>query len=498
MKRIKTVLTSLLLLLFFNNVVFAGQVEYTQAEAEFIQEHPVIHLGVDPQFVPYEFFDTDGQYKGIAADYIKLISERTGLKLEIEHNLTWTQAYEKAVERKLDALPCVSKTPEREQYFLYSKPYYSFQRVVVVKENNHSVAKLEDLFNKKVAVKKDSSHHSYLKSFNSIQFSLYPSEEAALKAVADGQETYFVGNLATSSYLIKTNGLTNLKYVQITTSEKQYLHFAVRNDWPELQSIVNKALDSITEAEKMEINNRWIGIENKADYSEIIKAIALIGALIAGIFFISLYWIIRLRREVRERINAEEALKAAKEEAEAANQIKSSFLARMSHEIRTPLNAITGMSYLLKKTGINVTQGLYLDKITQASRSMLGIINDILDFSKIEAGKIELERLPLNLDRVLQHVIDIVSFNIEEQGIDFILKKDPLVPDNYCGDPTRLEQILLNLVNNAVKFTVAGEVSVLIWSQSTGENFCSLQFIIRDTGIGMTPEQLDRLFKPFD
>lgn len=498
MKDIRTVLTSLLLLFCFFSGAFASQVEFTQAESEFIKEHPVIHLGVDPQFVPYEFFDTDGQYKGIAADYIKLISERTGLIIEIEHNLTWTEAYEKAVERKLDALPCVSKTPEREQYFLYSKPYYSFQRVVVVKENNNSVAKLEDLFNKKIAVKKDSAHHSYLKSFNSIEFSLYPSEEAALKAVANGQETYFVGNLATSSYLIKTNGLTNLKYVQITTDEKQYLYFAVRKDWPELQSIINKALDSITEAEKIEINNRWIGIENKADYSAIIKTIGLIGAVIAGVFFISLYWIIRLRREVRERIKVEEALKVAKEEAESANQIKSSFLARMSHEIRTPLNAITGMAYLLKKTNISVTQSLYLDKITQASRSMLGIINDILDFSKIEAGKIELERLPLSLDRVLQHVIDIVSFNIEEQGIDFILKKDPGVPVYFYGDPTRLEQILLNIINNAVKFTRAGEVAVTVCSQGMVDNMCLLEIVVKDTGIGMTREQLDRLFKPFD
>lgn len=498
MKRTKTVLAALLLLFCFSNCVFAGQVEFTQAESDFIKEHPVIRLGVDPQFVPYEFFDTDGQYKGIAADYIKLISERTGLKIEVEHNLTWTQAYEKAVERKLDALPCVSKTPEREEYFLYSKPYYSFQRVVVVKENNNSVAKLEDLFNKKVAVKKDSAHHSYLKKFNNIEFSLYPTEEAALKAVADGQETYFIGNLATSSYLIKTNGLTNLKYIQITTDEKQYLYFAVRKDWPELQSIINKALESITEAEKIEINNRWIGIENKADYSQIMKTIGLIGAIIAGIFFISLYWIIRLRKEVSERIKAEEALKAAKEEAEAANQIKSSFLARMSHEIRTPLNAITGMAYLLKKTDISIAQGLYLDKITQASRSMLGIINDILDFSKIEAGKIEIERLPLNLDRVLQHVIDIISFNIEEQGIDFILKKAPGVPLNFYGDPTRLEQILLNVINNAVKFTTTGEVAVTVRSQSINNNSCFLEFVIKDTGIGMTREQLDRLFKPFD
>lgn len=500
MRIARIVLTGLVFLMVIINVcpASASGPEFTPAEQAFIQQHPVIRLGADPQYVPYEFFDSDGQYKGIAADYIKIISERTGIVMEVEQNLTWTQAYEKAAEKKLDVLPCVSKTREREQYFLFSQPYFSFQRVVVMKDNNQTVAKLEDLFNKKVAVKKDSAHHSYLKTFGSIEFSVYPSEAAALKAVADGSETYFVGNLATSSYLIKTNGLTNLKYVQITTEEKQYLYFAVRNDWPELVGIINKGLDSITEAEKIEINNRWIGIENRADYSAIMKNLAIIGAIIAGIFMVSCYWILRLRREVDERIRVQEALKIAKEEAEVANQIKSTFLARMSHEIRTPLNAITGMAYLLKKTRLTAAQKLYLDKITHTSWSMLGIINDILDFSKIEAGKIEIERVSFNLDKVLQNVINIVSYRIEEHGIELVLQKDPRVPVHYWGDPTRLEQILVNIVNNAVKFTLAGVVSISVRLHASQDDMHEVEFSITDTGIGMTREQLERLFQPFD
>jgi ABC-type amino acid transport substrate-binding protein len=203
------------------------------------------------------------------------------------------------VERKLDALPCIAKTREREQHFLFSEPYYSFQRVIIAKESDDTVNGFEDLYYHTVALKENSSHHSYIKSFPAIKISPYPSEEAALKAVADGREKYFVGNLANSSYQIKTNGFTNLKMIQINTEEKQYLHFAARNDWPELVGIVNKGLASITEAEKIEINNRWIGIENKPDYGEIIKIITIITAILLGIFLISLYWIIKLRREVR-------------------------------------------------------------------------------------------------------------------------------------------------------------------------------------------------------
>jgi len=496
----RIIMTGLFLFIVFSNVGFANanQIEFTATEREFIEKHPVIRLGADPQFVPYEFFDTDGQYKGIAADYIKLLSERTGLKLETEKDITWAEAYEKAVERKLDVLPCISKTKEREPFFLFSKPYYSFQRVIVVKDSNKNVTELEDLFNKQVAVKKGSSHHSYLKAFSAIEFSLYPTEEAAISAVADGRETYFVGNLATSSYLIKGNGFTNLKYIQINSEEPQYLYFAVRQDWPELISIINKGLDSITEAEKIDINNKWIGIENQADYSEIIKIIAIVSGVILVIFLVSLYWIIKLRREVAERLRVEAALKVAKEEAEVANNIKSTFLARMSHEIRTPLNAITGMAYLIKKTDITTTQRIYLDKITQASRNMLGIINDILDFSKIEAGKIELERVSFNIDKVLQQVISIVSFHIEEQGIDFYLNKDPHIPVNFWGDPTRLAQILLNLINNAVKFTTQGQVAVRVRLVAIEKDMFHLEFSVKDNGIGMSDEQLSQLFKPFD
>ncbi len=500
MRFIKTILLGVFALMVFCNIAYAkaSEIVFTPAESEFIQNHPVIRLGVDPQFIPYEFFDSDGEYKGIAADYIKLLSERTGIKMEIDRGLTWPQAYEKAATKQLDALPCIAKTREREQFFKYSEPYYYFQRVIIVKNSENSISKLEDLFNKKVAVKKNSSHHSHLKIFDSIEFSLYKTDLEALEAVAAGSEKYFVGNLATSSYIIKTNGLTDLKYIKIDDEEKQALYFAVRDDWPQLLGIINKGLASITEEERIEINNRWIGIENQVDYSKIIKIAVIVGVLILIIILVSWYWIIKLKKEVAERIRVEEALKVAKEEAEVANQFKSTFLARMSHEIRTPLNAITGMAYLIKKTGITTTQRIYLDKITQASRNMLGIINDILDFSKIEAGKIDIERISFNLDKVLQQVINIVSFKIEEQGIVFDLNKDPQIPVYFWGDPTRLEQIFLNVINNAVKFTSDGEVSVKVRLLASENNICHLEFSVIDTGIGMSKEQLNNLFKPFD
>ena len=485
-------------LLLYPLAAFGGGIGLTDAEKEFIAAHPVIRLGVDPTFIPYEFIDTDGIYKGIAADYIELICKQTGLSMVPAQNITWSEAHEKAVEKELDVLPCVAKTPEREKYFLFSDSYYTFQRVIFVHEDNRTIKSFEDLNGKQVAVQAHSSHHGYLQAFEAITLSLYDTVPEALQAVSQGREQAFVGNLTTSSYLAKANGIANLKYITIPTQSPQGLYFAVRDDWPELVSILNKALRSIGKEEKIFINNKWIGVQTEADYSGIIRIAVIVGSVIALVLAVSLFWIIRLRREIVMRKKTQEELKAAKEEAEQANQIKSLFLARMSHEIRTPLSAITGMSYLIKKTGITPTQGIYLEKLNQAARNMLGVINDILDFSKIEAGKVEIENISFELDKVLQRIMNILSIRVQEKEIELVMDKAPEMPSNYLGDPARIEQILTNLLSNAVKFTDKGSVTLSVRTVLRENSLPMTEFTVKDTGIGMHEEQVKRLFIPFD
>ncbi len=494
----------IVMMLFFLVLSFAtigyaqdASLNWTPEEIAFMEAHPVIHLGIDPQFVPYEFFDANGNYQGITSDYLELISQKTGLQFQVEPGLTWPEAYQKALSGELDMLPAIAKTPAREQYFLFSDPYYYFQRVIVIMDTTKTINGVEDLFGQTVAVQKYSSHQTYLEAYPQISLSLYDSVEAALAAVANGTETAFVGNLATSKYLIRSGGLTGLKLVSFEPEKQQGLHFAVRNDWPELISIINKVLATVTVEEKAAINNKWIGVEVAPDYGPVYQVVLIVSAVILLIWLVSIYWILRLRREVSERKKIQNDLEIAKQEAEAANNIKSSFLARMSHEIRTPLNAITGMAYLVKKTQVTLTQKMYLDRITQSANTMLSIINDILDYSKIEAGKIELERVAFNLDHVIQDVINIVSYKIEEQRIGFKLIKDPKIPNCYFGDAKRIEQILLNLLSNAAKFTEAGEVSLEIRLVARESRQYHLSFSVSDTGIGMTEAQIQELFTPF-
>lgn len=200
---------------------------------------------------------------------------------------------------------------------------------------------------------------------------------------------------------------------------------------------------------------------------------------------------------IMQQKGVQRTLELAQKAADEANQAKSVFLANMSHEIRTPMNAIIGLGHLLQKTDLTPKQGDYATKIQSAAQNLLGIINDILDFSKIEANKMDIEHISFDLHRVLSNISTLLAVKAQDKDLELIFKINSEVPRFLIGDPLRLEQVFLNLLNNALKFTQVGSITVvgeLLWERDK-ELF--LRFEVRDTGIGMSQAQQDKLFQAF-
>ncbi len=201
--------------------------------------------------------------------------------------------------------------------------------------------------------------------------------------------------------------------------------------------------------------------------------------------------------DITDRKSGEQRLRQEKESAERATRTKSAFLANMSHEIRTPLHTITGMAELLLQTKLDEEQGEYAQQVRFSAEALLGLINDILDFSKIEAGKLSLEIIEIDLYRILQEAVDMLSLEAHKKELEVISYIDPNVPRHVQGDPTRLRQIVVNLMSNAVKFTSQGQIVVTARLKRREDSRAHIHFTVSDTGIGIPEEKRNKLFQAF-
>ena len=720
-------------------VSVADDAQLSAEEQAWLADHPVIRLGVDPDWPPIEFFSSDRGYQGVTSEYIAYLKQKLMLEMPPVKGLVWADVLVLAQEREVDLLPALGKTPERSQYLNFTKPYLSFPFVAFTREGYPFINGLGDLSGKRVAVVRDYAVRELIEAdFPGLKLVMVENPLEGLMRLSRGEVDAYTGNLAVGSYLIRKEGISNIK-VGAPTAYRFELRMGVRKDWPELIPILQRLLDNMSDEQKMAIRDRWLSIRYDVgvDYSllwqVVLVSLAVLGIAVAWLlqmrrqrealrrsearyhlamdavseavwewdlstnrryfspgFFYHLgfdegeipqndaqwrelihpddrdtqsecgqqvdkldrplvmefrvrkkqggyvdvrsrgkavkrglegnsllrrgtlrditsqkqaeselrklseavehspamviitdaegtieyvnskftevtgytaaevlgenprilrsgltakrvyedlwetiksggewrgeiqdrkkngeiFWesisisvvkdaegeithYVGVKEDITVRKEAERLLAQAKEEAEQASRFKSSFLANMSHEIRTPVNAIMGMAYLAMQNDLNSQQLGYLEGIKSSARSLLAIIDDVLDLSKIEAGKMELKETGFQLDEWLENLSGMVKLKAQEKGLQIIFHRDPKVPGDLYGDPLRLTQVLSNFAQNAIKFTDTGKVEVVVELISLDTDSTDIAFSVRDTGIGIEPRNIPRLFDNF-
>ncbi|MDE1463892.1 transporter substrate-binding domain-containing protein [Spartinivicinus poritis] len=735
-----------------------GALALTQEEQAWLKSHPVIRLGVDPNWPPFDALDAEGKHIGIASEYAKIIGQRLGISVHVVKHQTWSQQMRAIQYGEIDLLASVSKTPSRAQNMLFSRPYAKVPMAIVTAVDAGFVEGLQDLAGKKVVAVSDYASYEMLRfDYPFVPVIETDSVKNALNMVAKGEAEATIGNLVVMSQMIQQQFLGKLKIAAPVQDHQQDIRLAVRMDWPHLVQLVNKVLASMTPQEHRAIQQKWLAVryEHAANWRQVLTYLIPIMVVISIAWALILWWNKRLSSEIEkrcqlelqlsaqldfqkvlldtipnpiffkdregkymgcnrayeeafgihrdelvgktvlevhqdpikadeydtddrslldvggvthcetqahyidgmvhdvlfwkstfggqtgqpsgllgvivdiserkaaeraleqseeryrnllsnltgavfryqvnqdstmlfisdaieslsgypatdfihnkvrkfasiihpddaeqlrkqvlqqvmkqptysieyrmvdktsqlhwvfergkaiydhnksplfidgvivditERKTQEEALARAKEEAEAATQAKSDFLAVMSHEIRTPMNGVMGMLELLCYTSLQADQQRLVDTMRDSATALMQILNDILDFSKIEAGKLKLDYHPVDFTTLLESVAGTFAAQAIEKQVELRLFIDPYLAKEVTADSVRIRQILFNMLSNAIKFTDMGYVKVSLELQRATAQTQWLALTVEDTGIGISKTKQAKLFEPF-
>lgn len=502
-----------------------------------------IIIGGDYNYPPYEYLDENGQPAGFNVELTKAIAEEIGMNVEIQLG-PWAEIREKLDKGHIDALQGILYTPERDETFDMTPGHTNISYVVVSREDIPLPKDLKELKGKTFLVQKGDVMHDHA-SKTGLKDDALPVEtqQEALEMVSEGKYDFAVTSRALTYYLLEKNGLDNLKIGKSNVLRPDYC-YGVKEGNTLLLSALSEGLSAIkATGEYREIYEKHLGVYEEPKFSFIDSLKYSLYVLIPLLIFLlaSLLWsrmlnkkvqmrTEELEKEVNERKNAEEKLKElneeltkrneqiaaqndkvqeknaeleqvnkelekAKHKAEESDKLKSAFLANMSHEIRTPMNGVMGFAELLKRPQLDGDKkNHYIELIQKSGRRMLEIINNLFDISSIEAGQVEIHKNETNVNEIVDELFLMFKPLAQKKNLTLtVYKKLSWEKSRIITDSTKLSQILMNLISNAIKYTSKGKIHF----GYTLENDGSLLFYVEDSGIGIPKVYHSKIFERF-
>ncbi|MCD6527790.1 MAG: transporter substrate-binding domain-containing protein [Desulfuromonas sp.] len=587
-------------------------ISLTTAEKQWLADHPQITLAPDPDFHPVEFFDEQGEYQGIAADFITLLESRLGIQFQIVQLDNWALILERTKQRQVDLLGAVVNTPQRNEYLLFTEPFLEFPGVIVAQKGVTESLSLKKLRGMTIAIVKGYAGHELIAlHYPEIKLEIVSDTSTGLRKVSFGMVDAFIGNLGTASFELGKEGISNLRIA----GETGYVYrwaLGCRKDWPMFHQILQKALASISSEERQAISRRWVRLESAAGLMTEKFWLTILG--VAVVALLALAWVLMWNRILKKKVNLRtEELKLALVEEETArdnidtilksvadglivanmenrvvlmnraaetllhitleqvllqpidvvlaapefnhyisqvldydgqggtaewdidgaglqrtktiqartavvynragekttitivrdvtrerelDRMKTEFISTAAHELRTPLTAVMGYTELLlnpEKFGVTdpEQQKKVLNTIYDKAGRLDSIISDLLDLSRVQSGRlISLNRADCDINRFIETIIDQQWKNVTGHQFELCGMGAPVT---LWADEKKLEQVMDNLISNAVKFSARG-TTIWICGKVTGDSY---QVTVKDEGIGMQLEQAERVFDKF-
>lgn len=470
----------------------------TDDEKRWVAEHPEVRVGHDTTYAPYAFRDAHGAIIGLDPDVLELIAQRTGLRFRHESRANWTEVMNEFKAGRLEMLASLGYVKEREAYLIYTRAYGFAPNVIVTRENTPVPFEIGDLRGRRIAVVKG---YSAMRAM--VEAALaepviveYPNSEAALMAVARGEVFGVVSDAVNAVYTIKSRHLTNLRLGVVLESRgganENYL--GVRKDLPMLAAIINKALASITPAERHAISNRWVGVELDENIwaTRVVRIGVLVIVLAVLIGGLVLWHNRRLARELAERRRVQGELEQTHERLSRASEEKSELMHMLAHDLRNPLTSVVMGADLLRLGDLPREHAETVARLRAHAQKMSRLIDDLMDANAIEAGQRQFHFDPVDLTRTVRAAVE--SFAepaaLKQLRLELTLPDEPLVVGT---DEGAFRQVVDNLISNAVKYSPPRRSIEIVLARQDA----AMRFTVTDHGPGLSADEVAQIFRKF-